>query len=203
MRIRRTISRRPAVLGAVSVAAALVALGLSSAAVSGAAAKARAGFVSVKVAARPLPEGSVVEPSDVRVVSVPPEAAPDGPASDPVGRTVTLPVLPGDAWVEARLAPSGRGVSALLSPGQVAAAVAPAIPLRVAVGERVRVTATFDPERFEGSDLVKVVAADAAVLAVEGEGSRLILGLEARERDQLALAQGVARIDVALLPPGP
>ena len=81
--------------------------------------------------------------------------------------------------------------------------MAPAIPLRVAVGERVRVTATFDPERFEGSDLVKVVAADAAVLAVEGEGSRLILGLEARERDQLALAQGVARIDVALLPPGP
>lgn len=200
--MRRTISHRPVILGAVAAACGLLAASLTGNGLRAAARSARASFVDVTVAARAVPEGSALSPADVHVVRVPPEAAPPARVADPAGRTVTIPLLPGDPVVEGKLAPSGRGVSALLAPGQVAAPVVPAAPVAVAVGERVRITATFDPQRYAGRDLVRVVSASALVLARDEKDGKLVVALTLAERDQLALASATARLDVAVLAPG-
>lgn len=200
--MRATISRRPLVLGALSIACGLAALLVGSAAVAAAARAARSSFVTVPVAARPLAEGTVISDGDLSFVRVPPEAAPPGVAAAPVGRTLTLPLLTGDPVTEGKLAPYGRGYSALLHAGEVAASIVPSSPIEVAVGERVRITATFDPLRYHDRDLVRVVAASALVLARDEKSPRLVVGLKERERDQLALAETTARLDVSVLPPG-
>jgi hypothetical protein len=112
----------------------------------------------------------------------------------------TVPLLVGDLILEGKLAPAGRGASALLRPGEVAAPVRLTNPLPIAIGERVRVTATFDPERYAGHDLVRVVAPAALVVAKDDKG--LLVSVSPAERDQLALAEVAAHLDVALLPPG-
>lgn len=200
--MRATISRRPVVLAAVSLASGLAALALGSAAARSAARAARSDYVAIPVAARAISEGSELTSEDVRTVAVPPAALPPEPARAPVGRTLTIPVLPGDPILEGKLAPSGRGISALLEPGQVAATVIPAAPVAVNVGERVRITATFDPQRYSGPNLVRVVAPAALVLSRGDPDGRLVVAVSPVERDHLALAQATARLDVAVLAPG-
>ena len=199
---RSTISRRPVVIGAVSVLCGLAALVVAGAAVRSAATSARASLVPVTVAVRALPEGTVLADGDVRVVRVPPDARPAGVVASPQGRTLTMPILSGDPILDGKLSPSGRGISALLGPGQVAAPVVPSAPVSIAPGERVRITATFDPQRYAGRDLVRVVAAAAVVLSADPKDGRLVVGLSPSERDNLALAQATARLDVAVLAPG-
>jgi Flp pilus assembly protein CpaB len=190
----------------VALTAAVVAAGLAvvvgSSAVARAQADARAGFVTVTVARHLMAEGAVIGRDDLREVRVPPEAAPPGAEAEAVGRTVTITLLPGDIVTAGKLAPSGRGVSALLRQGEVAAALVPAAPVLAEPGEKVRITATFDPERYAGNDLVRVVAATARVISRDDKDGHLTVALTARQRDELSLASGQARIDAAVVAPG-
>ena len=179
-----------------------MALAIGAAATSAAARSARSGFVTIHVAARHIVEGTEIGVDDVRTVEIPPEAVPAGLATRIMGRTATVPLLPGDPFLEAKLSPSGRGMSALLPAGLEAASVLPATPLDVAVGERVRITATFDPARYAGNGLVQVVAPNVLVLRSDEKDGRLVVALSPSQRDDLALAQATARIDVALVGPG-
>ena len=200
--MRATLSRRPQVAAAVAVVSGLLALIVGTAATRRAVTAATSSFVAVPVAARALHEGTVVAPDDIRVVRVPPNAVPPALAPDAVGRTLTMPVLAGDPFLQGKLAPSGRGLAALLAPGQVAATVVPGTPVEVAAGERVRVTATFDPDRFAGDDLVRVLAPSALVLQRAEKDGALLLAVTVDERDRISLAEETARVDVAVLPPG-
>ena len=188
--MRATISRRPLLLTGVSILSGLAALVVAGAAVSAAARSARSHLVDVLVAARPVAEGAVLEAGDVRVVAVPAEAAPAGrvAAVDAPGRTVTVPLLAGDPVLAGKLAPSGRGVSALVPPGSVAASVVPATPIDVAVGERVRITATFAPAALVVDHVAKT--------------GRVVVAVSPAEHERLTLAAATARVDLAVLAVG-
>jgi Flp pilus assembly protein CpaB len=114
--------------------------------------------VPVVVAVRALEPGDVLTAADVTIESWPPAVLPAG-AFDavPDGRTVTAPIVAGEAVVAARVAPGGLStVAALLPPGWRAVAIPSAgsgfgdgaPPLTV--GDRVDVLASFD--RFDLAD---------------------------------------------------
>jgi Flp pilus assembly protein CpaB len=124
---------------------------------------------TVVVAARDLPGGRPLTPSDLTRSGLPPEAVPGGAVSDPdalLGRTLAAPVRRGEPVTDVRVV--GRG---LLDgyPTRVAA------PVRIAdagaarllrVGDRVDVVAT-DP----GSGDARVVTRLAPVVALPRERS--------------------------------
>jgi Flp pilus assembly protein CpaB len=122
------------------------------------------------VAARDLSGGDVLEPRDLTVVELPPDAVPAGATASPaplVGRTTAAPLRRGEAVTDVRVvAPS------LVSgyPGLVAVPIrlgdAATLPL-LSVGDRIDVMAA-DP-RGRHAD---VVASDVPVLAIPAPGVR-------------------------------
>lgn len=116
--------------------------------------------VEVLTAARDLPAGAVLEPADLRLRPLPPEAVPDGIAEGAVGSTLAAPVRAGEPITDVRLV------------GADLAAAHPdltTLPVRLPdagladlldTGDRIDLIAT-DPQAG-GS---RVVAADALVLA--------------------------------------
>ena len=125
------------------------------------------------VARHDLAAGDEVGPGDVELDDRPPAARPAGATDDGaavVGRTVTAPVLAGEAVVAARLAPAGlSGPAARVGPGRRAVTVpAPrgaATPVRV--GDHVDlVTVTDGATVARGAPVVDVGEAGALTVAV-------------------------------------
>ena len=117
--------------------------------------------VEVLGAARDLPAGAVLEGDDVRLLSLPPGAVPDGSTTDAVGRTLAAPVRAGETITDVRLVGAGLAdAHPDLATLPVRLPDAGLVGLLEA-GDRIDLVAT-DPQAG-GS---RVVAADALVLAI-------------------------------------
>lgn len=135
--------------------------------------------VAVTVAARDLGAGTVVGPGDVTSLRLPPEAVPDGPVRDPVGRTLAGGVRRGTPVTDAALV----GASLVAAhPGAVA------LPVRLPdsamvgllhVGDRVDLVAA-DPQGGPAATvvdgaLVLAIPPPAAGAAADGLPGRLVV----------------------------
>lgn len=116
----------------------------------------------VRVAARDLPAGHVLEEGDLVDARVPPDVVPAGVVGDPAGRVLAAPLRAGEVVTDVRL------VGADLAAGQPVGTVA--LPVRLSdagqaalltVGDRISLVAT-DPRAGTAEPL----ADDARVLAV-------------------------------------
>ena len=165
----------------------------------------------VVTAARPVEVGSVLRLADVAVRGIPAAFVPDGAlaaAAAVVGRTVVVPLFPGEAVVAATLAPDGlQGVAALLPPGTRALAVptgSASVPLRR--GDRVDVLATFDPPA-PGEDPTFPVAVSALVVDVGADAASVAVWEQEAVRVAYAVASGTVTLaltaEVTPAPPAP
>ena len=170
-RVRRAIRRRRRLLAALATAAA-VASGLQAA--SGPPPP----KALVLTAARDIPGGTVVRPSDLAPVEFDPDSVPSGvlgSQADVVGRTTSAPVRSGEPITDVRLV-SGSMLAAY--PDLVAAPVRIGDPGAVAllrIGDRVDVLAA-DPN---GARRAHVVVEDAPVIAIPRRaetGSSMVTG---------------------------
>jgi len=157
---------------------------------------------SVAVAVRLVPAGEVVSAGDVEVRRVPAAFVPRGALpSPPVGRTVVVPLFPGEPVLRAKLAPEGLGgVAALLPRGTRAVAVptgGASAPVRR--GDVVDVLATFDPATSStpgsgggpGQEPTFPVATGARVVDVGPETATVAVSPEQARRVAFAAAHGV------------
>lgn len=133
-------------------------------------------LVSVAVAARDLPGGSVVTLADLTTAEFAPGSVPDALAEDPVGRTLAAPMRRGEPVTDVRL------VAPSLTLGQSGVVAVPvrlpdsAMAALLRVGDRIDLIAA-DP-RGSGA---RVVARDVPVLALPTDGEdRAALGLPGR-----------------------
>lgn len=154
------------------------------------AAASRWGAVSpVVVAARAVPAGTVLGPDDVVVRSLPSSLLPAGALRrPPVGRTVLAPLGRGEVVTAARVAErllpeAARALAVPVGPGTP--------PLRR--GDRVDVLATFDQEP------TFAVATGAGVLAVDGDGKAVTVGLSTDEAPRVAFALAEGTVTLALV----
>lgn len=175
-----------------------------------AAAEAGGARTNVVVAATDLPRGTVLAPGMLRAAPVPEEWLPPGALRDAgwaLGRTLAADVLAGEVVTEARLAPEGGPVAALIPPGLRAVTVTAPLPAGAVVsGDRVDVLATY-PRRPH----TETVVAGAEVLTVLGSAAAEDLGSVAsvlllvspETAERLAFARAFADLSLAVAPPGP
>jgi len=209
--MRRVRPRSSRILLVLSIAlAALAAVGLRG---HLARLEARAGLDggsgSVVVARSDLERGTAVGPSMVEVRSIPGRYRPPRALTEPgqaLGRVLATDVLAGEAITEARLAPPGGPVAALVPEGLRAFPLPAAFPSgSLAPGDRVDVLATYP----SGQPYTETVASAAEVLLVlKGGGASedfepgmtvvLLVGPETAER--LAHAAAFAEISLAVAP---
>jgi Flp pilus assembly protein CpaB len=142
--------------------------------------------VRILTAARDLPSGATLRSSDLRPVTMPSGAVPDGVVrSTPTGRVLAGPMRRGEPVTDARLI--GRGLLSGYGPDLVA------VPVRLADAESVRL--------LRPGDRIDVLAAPDATETPEASGT---LGARARSvvspvpviavvRDPLGDAGGLAR----------
>jgi pilus assembly protein CpaB len=169
--------------------------------------------VPVVVAGADLPAGTVLSASDLAVARPPADVVPAGTVREPaalVGRVLAGSVRKAEALTDTRLV--GRGLTALLAPGQVAAPVRLAdlaVAALVRTGDRVDVLASPpDAARAE------TVASGALVLAAgtpdpdapPGSGTDpaaglLLVAVDAATAAQLAAAATTSTLTVTLPPP--
>ncbi len=166
------------------------------------------GSGSVVVARSDLERGTTVGPSMVGVRSIPGRYRPPGALTEPgqaLGRVLATDVLAGEALTEARLAPPGGPVAALVPEGFRAFPLPAAFPSgSLAPGDRVDVQATY----AAGQPYTETLATAAEVLQVLDGGTSgdfepgttvvLLVGPETAER--LAHAAAFAEISVAVAP---
>jgi Flp pilus assembly protein CpaB len=152
--VRRSVLARRRPLAAVCAAVAVLA-GLH-------AARPPAGdTVAVTIAARDLASGTVLTASDLAVRRVPPDAAPHGLESRPLGRTLAAPIRSGEPVTDVRLV-----APALVSgyPGRVA------VPVRIADAEAVGLLRVGDHVDLVAADpragTATYVAVDVPVVAL-------------------------------------
>lgn len=154
-RVRRRVLRRRRPL-AVLLAAGAVAATLHTLAPPPPASTA------VRVAARDLPAGHVLEESDLADAEVPPGVVPEGAVAAPEGRVLAAPLRAGEAVTDVRLV--GEGLASAQPPGTVA------LPVRLSdagqaalltAGDRITLVAT-DAQAGTAAPL----ADDALVLAI-------------------------------------
>lgn len=168
--------------------------------------------VPVVVAAHDLAAGDVIGPLDVVVESWPRAVVPPGALAEvPEGRTVTAPIVAGEAVVPARVAPDGLSdVAALLPPGWRAVAIPAAgggfggdLP-PLAAGDRVDVLASFDTfDLDDGStdpEPAGVVAEGALVVDV-ADGA-VTVGVPAAVAPDVAFATTRGTVTLALVGAG-
>ena len=203
MGIRRLVRSPVVVWLAVIVLAAATGLTVTRLMAQAEAASARYGTLrSAVVAVRPAEIGAVLAPADVSVRQVPAAFLPEGSVSavdDVVGRTVVVPVVPGQPVLRRFLAPEGlQGVAALLPPGTRGVAVPtgpPGTPLQR--GDVVDVLATFDPSVAGTGSPTFPVAAGALVIDVGEESATVAVTPEQSTRVAFALTQGVITLAVS------
>lgn len=168
--------------------------------------------VTVVVAARDLEPGQVVGPADVVLASWPRAVVPAGALAEvPDGRTVTAPIVAGEALASARIAPDGLSdVAALLPPGWRAVAIPAAgggfggdLP-PLAVGDHVDVLASVDAFDLDagaaGAEPGGVVAESA--LVVDVSESAVTVGVPAARAPDVAFASTRGSVTLALVGAG-
>jgi Flp pilus assembly protein CpaB len=166
---------------------------------------------TVAVAVRDLEAGQVVGATDVVLASWPRAVVPPGSLTEvPDGRTVTAPIVAGEALASARLAPDGLSdVAALLPSGWRAVAI-PATggsggdlpPL--AVGDHVDVLAsvdTFDLDDGSADPEPAGVVAEAA-LVLDVSESAVTVGIPAARAPDVAFAATRGSVTLALVGAG-
>ena len=162
------------------------------------------------VATRELAVGTEVAPGDVRWTDLPAAVVPDGVAPDPLGRTVTEPIVTGEVLLQRRLSGgSGTGVLGLLPPGgrALAVPVEPSTPVLL-VGDRVDVysPAELSPGGLSGdggratSSGVRRVARDGVVVATDERATTI--AVDADEAPAVARAILDGAVALALVAPG-
>lgn len=156
----------------------------------------------VPVATRALPAGAEVGRGDVQLVVRPAGLLPDAAvAADPVGRRLAHPVAAGEVVLASRLAPTGASeVAARLPAGTVGLAVPhDGRGLRLVLGDRVDVLATFDTGTGDGArDPTFAVAQAAVVVDVGDDGVTVAVPAADAPRVAFALAAGI--VTLALVP---
>jgi len=203
VRLRR-ITRSPIVFWIAALALA-VTTGLAVSHLVGSAAAEAARYGSLRravVALHALAPGDVVEARDVETRAVPVAFLPrDALTAPPTGRTVVVPVFPGQALVQDQVAPHGlRGVAALLPRGARAVALPVGKGSRPPVhrGDVVDVLATFDPDTVPaGDDPTFPVASGALVVDVAEESVTVAVRPEDAARVAFAVASGTVTLAVA------
>jgi pilus assembly protein CpaB len=161
----------------------------------------------VVVAATDLERGAVLGTSALRVVEVPERYLPPGALSsveEAAGRTLGASVVTGEPVTEARLAPPGGPVAALVPEGLRAVPVAaPVPPGSVVPGDRVDVLATF----AGGRSYAETVVEEAEILAVldpgptaEVAGPTVVLLVGPATAEDLAYARAFADLSLAVAP---
>ena len=157
---------------------------------------------SVPVVVRDLAPGATITSSDVEFRDRPALAVPDGVAAEPMGRVVRDRLLAGEVVVEARLAGSGSGPGALLSPGRRALALPrDEVRVQLTIGDRVDVLAPDALGPAGGSATARRVARAAEVLAVDD--TTLTVGVQSVEAPAVARAVLDGAVAVALVAPAP
>lgn len=156
----------------------------------------------VAVAVRALEAGAVVEAGDVVTEPRPAATVPAGAAADPVGLRVSQPIAAGEVIVASRLAPDGVGpVAALVPDDHVAVGVPDAgTGLRLHVGDRVDLIATFDPELSGARDPAFVVAGGALVVDVGEAGVAVAVPRADAPRVAYALTTAVVVVALSAVP---
>lgn len=172
--------------------------------------------VPVLVAARDLPPGTELRPSDLRSAAYPRTLAPAGAAADPArlaGRVLAGGLRTGEPVTDVRLV--GAGLTALLAPGQVAAPVRPAdlaVTALVRAGDHVDVLAT-PPDAAQADVLAPAAlvlaapsrrsgASDAGgAVAEDDPGGLLVLAVDGPTAARLAAAAAGATLTVTLTAP--
>lgn len=164
----------------------------------------------VAVMVRDVPAGEVVAPDDLTVRRWPTALVPPGALdATPADRTALVPLVAGEALVEARLSGPGiDGPGALLGPDERAVPIPVTVPgLALEVGDRVDVLAggaigggpTGDlPIGATGPDLV---VSGATVVAVSEDA--VAVAVPARSAADVAAALTAGPLVLALRPPGP
>jgi pilus assembly protein CpaB len=168
--------------------------------------------VTVAVAVRDLEPGQVVGVTDVVLASWPRAVVPPGSLTEvPDGRTVTAPIVAGEALASARLAPDGLSdVAALLPSGWRAVAIPAAgggfggdLP-PLAVGDHVDVLAsvdTFDLDDGSTEPEPAGVVAEAA-LVLDVSESAVTVGIPAARAPDVAFAATRGSVTLALVGAG-
>lgn len=160
------------------------------------------GMRTVPVAARAVERGAALAGADVALRPLPAALLPSGPlARSPVGRVALVPLAAGEVLLAAKLAPEGlRGVAALVPPGLRALAV-PVEPggLRLRLGDRVDVLATFDTIEAGSEPTFPVVRA-AVVVDVAEEAVTVAVTADEAPRVAFAVARGTVTLALAGAP---
>ena len=190
-RVRFLFARRPwlywLVVGVVCVMVTWAVTGMVRHATASARSLGR--LVSVPVAARPLSLGAVVGSDDVAWRRLPVGVLPDEPVEpSPVGRTVVVPVVPGEVLLVPKFAPAGlSGVAALLPAGARALAV-PVVAANPSVQRSDRVDVLADSA---------LVVRDAVVLDVTDDVVTIAVPADDAPGVALALSRGVVTLALA------
>ncbi|RKS72178.1 Flp pilus assembly protein CpaB [Actinomadura pelletieri DSM 43383] len=185
MNVRSTRLRRPLAALFAAVATGLALLALRPAAPPS---------VRVLAAARDLPAGTTLTPSDLRPVQLPPPSVPSGALrSGGTGRILAAPMRKGEPLTDARVV--GAALLRGHAPGTVAT------PVRIADADAVRLvrpgdhidvlTAPRDPAPFQGQ--ARIVVSAVPVLAVPSphengthEGALAVLATDRAQAAALA-----------------
>ena len=163
--------------------------------------------VTVVVAARDLPRGTLLTSTVLREEALPARYRPPGalPGLDAaVGRPLAADVVAGEVVTAARLAPSGGPVASLVPAGLRAVAIAvPLPPESLVPGDRVDVLATFATAR----PYTDTVVQGAEVLGVLGQSSTevgtattVVLLVSPDVAERLAYARAFADLSVTVAP---
>jgi Flp pilus assembly protein CpaB len=170
--------------------------------------------VHVLLAARALPLGATLTPSDLHVVvrpaaTVPPDAMRDSP--DAIGRVVAIDLARDDLVRAVHLAPRERtGLDGIVPMGRRAIHIPVRDGFRPAVGAVVDVLAAFDPavSVAGAGNTATTVARGARVLAVDDDaqsgtegGSGVTLLVTEGEAGAVVYAAGNGSVSIALAPP--
>jgi Flp pilus assembly protein CpaB len=200
VRLRR-LTRSPIVFWLTAIALALT-TGLVVSRIVGRAQSAVARFGSLRtvaVALRPVPAGVVLVDADVGLRRVPAAFLPDGAVgSRPVGRTVVVPLVRGQAVSRAQLAPDGvHGVTALLPPGRVAIAVPnDDVTPPVRRGDVIDLLATFNAKDDTTTTPTVTVASAGDVLEVDAKSVTVAVRPDEAPRVAFAVAAGTLAVIV-------
>ncbi len=172
---------------------------------------------AVVVASHDLPLGTVVAPTDLRVIKVRGDGAPRDAIVDPasaVGRVVTVPVLSGAVVSERHLTSRTRdGRDGVVPPGRRAMRVVVANGLKPRAGDIVDVFVTFpagsvpadtDPT-LTVAERVPVIAVDAGTepsdTATHPERVGVTLLVPSEHAKRLAFAAATGTVALAATPP--
>ena len=193
---RLRIRRRPVLYWALTGALAIVtALVVNSTVAAARDARAAYGITrSVVVATHDIAPGATIESGDTRLEHRPTAVVPsDALTEAPVAQVASAAILEGEPVVESRVA--GHG---MIPAGSIGIAVPiDQGTLTLAIGDRVEVLATFDPDSIDGNPTI-VVAPLAIVVDVRD--AAVTLSLPQADGERVAFALSTAAVTVALLP---